>query len=158
MAIISRSNFSGFTLIEILVVLVIIAILTSVVTISISNARYADFVANANKVATILEILNDEALYTNSLISCGVENGKFDCAKYKNGEWHDININRITSIVWPKELKIKKILINQVSLKFNEKVQFLPIGNLNPISIWITNNKYSTWIDGDVYGNFKVSN
>lgn len=151
-------NPGGFTLIEILVVLVIIAILTSVVTISVGSARYTDFLANANKIATILEILNDDAVYTNSLISCGIEKRKFDCTKYKNGEWHDINLNKVTSIAWPKEIEVKQVLVNQVRLKFNEKMQFLPIGNLNTISIWITNNKFSTWIDGDVYGNFKVSN
>lgn len=158
MAIIKKFYIDGFTLIEILVVLVIIAILTSIVTISVGNARYADFLANANKIATILEILNDDAVYTNSLISCGTEKGKFDCAKYKNGEWHDINIDRITSIIWPKEIIIKQIIVNQVILKSDEKVQFLPIGNLNPMSIWISYNGFSTWIDGDIYGNFKVSN
>ncbi len=148
----------GFTLIEIMIVLVIIAVMSAVLVLKVTAPSYSNFLSDANKIATLLELLGDEAVYTNSVIVCDIENTGLICQRYKNDEWSDIRLSNIASWSWPKKLKITQANVNGIPLKDKEKIRFFPNGDQSLLSIQITDGIRNAWIDGDLSGSFKVSN
>lgn len=149
---------SGFTLIEIIIVLVIIAVMSSVVMLNVGSSNYSGYIGNVNKIAATLGLLGDEAVYTNSVVTCSVANSGFTCQAYKNGEWNDLNLAKVASWGWPKGMAIEAVMVNGAPLKENEEIRFYPTGELSPMSFKVTNGIYHSWIDGNVNGDFAVSN
>ena len=148
----------GFTLFEIIIVLVIIAVMSTVAVLSVSSANYSRFASEANKISNLLELISDQAVYTNSVIRCDVVPNGISCQSYRNGEWSELNLRRIVTWAWPNKIRIQRIIVNGMPLKDGQQLQFLPNGGNDAISIQITNGIYSTWIDNDLNDNFKVSN
>ena len=149
----------GFTLIEILIVLVIVAIMAAVTVLNIKVPSHSNFIAQARKAAVSLEVINDEAIYTNSVIVCGVSaTDGLECSSYKNGEWTDVNLGKLVPWGWPDKINIQEVRINDALLKNGEMLRFLPTGNLNTIDIKISDGRYTTWLNGNLDGNFEVSN
>ena len=151
-----KSNF-GFTLIEILIVLVIIGVMSSVVVLNAKAPSYTKFMSLAQKISSTLEVLGDQAVYTDSVIVCDLRDG-FSCQSYKNGEWNELKLSKILSWSWPSNIEILQLYVNGLKLNVEWKIQFLPTGDASQISLQITDGKYVTWIDGDTNGSFKVNN
>jgi prepilin-type N-terminal cleavage/methylation domain-containing protein len=128
-----KSQHQGFTLIEIMIVLVIIAIMSGVVVLNVGSTNYSGFMAEGLKIASTLEIIADEAVYTNSVIVCDVRG-------------------------WPKDMQIKTTYVNGRPLKDNEKIRFYPNGDVMPMSFQISNGIYTAWVDGNMNGIFVVNN
>lgn len=153
-----QNKHIGFTILEIMIVLAIIAIMSGVVVMNVSSSTYGNFVSQANKVAAMLEVLGDNAVYTNSVIACDANTNGLDCQRYKNGEWVDVTLSSIVAWQWPEGMKIEQVLINGLPMKQNDKIRFVPDGNTIPMSIRVGNGAYNTWIDNDLSGNYKISN
>jgi hypothetical protein len=132
--------------------------MSSVTVLSVSVPSYSSFVADARKVATLLEVINDEAIYTNSVIVCAIHTDGLDCNGYKNGEWNDVSLNRLVPWSWPGKIKIIEVYVNGILLKKDETIRFLPTGGLSPIEFKVSDGRYTTWLNGDLDGNFEVSN
>ena len=152
-----KTKKTGFTLLEILIVLAIVAVLSTVTVLKVTAPSYSKFTAVAQKVASTLEIIGDQAVYSNSVIICDLKDG-FSCQSYKNGEWNTLQLSKILSWQWPDSIEVLQVYVGGNKLQSDWKVRFLPMGNLNPISIQITDGHYTTWIDQDMSGDFKVSN
>lgn len=154
----TKPSQAGFTLLEIMVVLVIIAIMSGVAVLQVSSTSSRNFVADAHKISNTFEILADESVYTNSVIVCYVNSDNISCSSYKNGEWNDIDLHKLISWSWPKNVQIKQIYVDGVLLKNDQKIRFFPSGTISPMSFQLTNGVTTTWIDGDMDGNFIVNN
>lgn len=148
---------SGFTLIEIMVVLVLLAVMTTVVTLNVGGPSYSRFQGSAEKIANTFSILADEAVFTSSVVSCQVTPKSMVCKKYRDGEWNDLPISRLVAWGWPKELRISQVLVNGVAIKDKQPIFFLPSGDNGDISVQVADDSYSAWIDGDMSGRYKVS-
>lgn len=148
----------GFTLIEIIIVLVIISIMSIVVVLNVNSSNYSGFMAEGAKIASTLEIIADEAVYTNSVITCDVNTNGFICQAYKNGEWQDLDLRKLITWSWPKNITIKTALINSKPLKDNEKIRFFPNGDIQPMSFQFTDGVHNAWVDGNMDGIFTVNN
>ena len=153
-----KSFQQGFTLLEIMIVLVIIGIMSSVVVLKITSASYSGFEADGLKVSSELAIIADESVYTNSVITCNVNPNGFVCQGYRNGDWRDINLRNLISWSWPKNITIKQTQINGRPLKSDEKIRFFPSGNIALMSFQITDGVHNAWVDGDMNGEFQVNN
>lgn len=149
---------TGFTLLEILIVLAIVGIMSAVVVLNVNSPSYSSFMAESRKLAATLSILADEAVYTNSVVVCEPEQAGIYCQTYKNGEWKDLNIRKLVSWAWPKNFTIKQVYINGMPIKDGERIKFFANGDQPPVSLQVTNGKYNAWIDGNIYGDFEVSN
>jgi type II secretion system protein H len=153
-----QSTQPGFTLIEVLIVLVIIAIMSAVVVLNVNTSNYSGFIAEANKIASTLEIIADEAVYTNSVIACDVKANGFSCQSYKNGDWQVLNMSKLVSWQWPRGITIETVYLNGNPLKSGDQLRFFANGDLPPMSLQVTDGIHHAWIDGDLSGDFKVSN
>ncbi len=153
----TRISQTGFTLFEILIVLLIIAVMSGVATLQIGSTSNRTFIADANKMSNTFEILADEAVYTNSIIVCSVGNQNLSCSSYKDGEWSELNLHDLVSWGWPKNLEIKEIYVDDILLTNDQRIRFLPSGAIQPMSFKVTDGTYTAWIDGDMDGSFIVN-
>lgn len=152
-----QKHHNGFTLIEILIVLLIVAVMSTVVVLNINSPSYGKFMALTQKAATTFEIIGDQAVYTNSVIVCNLKD-QMSCQNYKDGEWNPLQLSRILSWKWPDELEVLQVYVNGSKLQSEWEIRFLPTGDFGLISIQVTNGRYTAWIDSDISGDFKVSN
>ena len=155
MAIIKRH---GFTLIEIIIVLVILSVMSAVVVLSVGAPSYSRFMSGVEKLSGTLAILADEAVYTSSVISCTVTPVSMDCRRYHDGEWSELPIRKLVSWGWPKDLKILKVMVNGVALHDKEPIRFLSTGDNPSLSLQVGDDSFTAWIDSDLTGRYKVSN
>lgn len=150
-------KISAFTMVEVLLVMLIIGILTSLVTLNMSSPNYARFKSDVQKISSLLSIVADEAIYTNSVIACKVEPENFICKKYHDGEWSDLSLKKLVSWSWPQNLKIEDVYIDGIPLLANEPIKFLPTGDNSGMSFKVGNGDFSAWIDNDASGRFGIT-
>lgn len=149
---------TGFTLIEIMIVLLIIGVMSAVATLSINAPSYSRFLASAEKLTTTFSLLSDQAIYTSSVVSCDLQTNNITCRSYRDGDWSDLDLKQLLSWGWPDDLTVKQILINGEPLKDKQQIKFLPSGDNDSLSVEVSNGEYSSWIDGDFTGQYKVAN
>ena len=131
MASIMHKKPAGFTLLEIVIVLVIVALMSSLVTLNVGSGTYSNFINQANKLALMFEVISDDAVYTNSVIICDPSPTGLDCQSYKDGQWSDVTLSKLTTFEWPKDMKIEQIIINGLPIKPGDKIRFSPNGGAN---------------------------
>lgn len=150
-----KRRVTGFTLIEILIVLVIIAVMSGVVALNVGSPKERIFKSDLLKISNLLATLADQAVYTNSVITCMVGDG-IKCKTYKNNEWDDLNLTGIVSWKWP-DVRVLEIRVDGNRLKDNELIRFPPSGEIEQMSFHISDGDHDAWIDGNLNGEFKVS-
>lgn len=158
LAVHSPSSKSGFTLIEIMIVMTIIAVMSAVVVLNVGSVNYSGFMADALKIASTLEIIADEAVYTNSVIACEVNADGFNCHSYKNGDWQDLNLKKLVVWSWPENMRIKAVYVDGHQLKDSDQIRFLPSGDIEQMSFLVSDGVHNAWVDGDMSGVFVVNN
>lgn len=151
----------GFTLIEILVVIVIMGIAASVILFSVSLPSYYKFKSQVDTVANTLSMISDQSIYTGHTIVCKVTDKTIGCKQYIEDDWVELDINRIISWHWPPEkIKFKQIVIEGLSYPIGSVIVFVPSGDNARMSLQIVSEdgKFSSWIDSDLLGRYNISN
>jgi general secretion pathway protein H len=148
----------GFTLIEMMVVLFVIGILSTVTMMSINAPSFTRFLTKAEQLSESLAILSDEAIYSGSLISCNLRKESISCRRYRDGEWSDLDLRRVFSWGWPDSVVIKQVMINGTPINGEKQtVNFDPSGDNDLLSIEVSDGVYTVWIYGDLTGKYWVS-
>ncbi len=130
--------------------------MTRVAVLKVSNSSYARFMSDANKLAVTLSNINDEAVYTNSVIECTLNDVPPLCRNYKNQIWRTMLLSKVTSWSWPA-VKVNKVIING-AIRNDNVIRFFANIDCPITSIEITDGAHNTWIDSNRNGDFFVSN
>ncbi len=147
----------GFTLIEMMVVLFIIGIMSTVTVMSINAPNFTRFLSKVEQISQSLAMLSDEAVYSGSLIACHLNASSLSCTRYRDGEWTDLDLRRVVSLNWPEGLVVKRALVNDLPLQQKQTINFDPSGDNDVIAIEVSDGVYSVWIYGDLTGKYEVS-
>jgi hypothetical protein len=129
--------------------------MSGVVALNVGSPKNRVFKSDLLKIANFLETLADQAVYTNSVITCMVGDG-ITCKTYKNGEWDNLNLTKIVSWQWP-HVQILEIRVDGTRLKDNEPIRFSPSGDIEQMSFHVSDGEHDAWVDGSLNGEFTVS-
>lgn len=148
---------SGFTLMEMMIVIFIIGILSMVTAINVSAPNFSRFLSKAEQLSQSFAVLSDDAVYSGTLLACRLDVKSISCSRYKDGEWGYVDMRRMFSWGWPDGVTVKQVLVNGVALRDKQTINFNPNGDNDSLAIEITDGVYSIWIYGDLTGKYWVS-
>ena len=132
--------------------------MAGVISLNIGSSNSVKFNSNIQKMTILLDLLADQSVYTHSVVVCDVTSTSLICQTYKAGIWLPLNLNNLVTWSWPEDISIKQIVINGIEATNNVKLRFRPEGDLDQMSLLITDGVHQTWIDGDTGGNFTIHN
>lgn len=151
---------AGFTLIEILVVLVIIGITVAMVSINLMPDDKRVLTTEAQKLALLFEQARDEAIISGKEIAWSVEGDKTRFwRKDDKGKWtpysgDDLFRDRDHA----PEVKLVELQINSVKAAMNERLIFSPSGMNMPFRLDLGLNASHVSIAGDNLGKLVLKN
>lgn len=154
-----RSASRGFTLIEVLVVVTIMAIVTALVVVRLENSDRHRLSAAAERMAILLEGARDEAIASGRsvAISSDGEGCQFWQMDDERGEWlafpaHDTLVaQRLADPVrWLGQT------VNDRSRPLGERIVFPPDGVIEPFSVMLAAGPARAVLEMDVMGQVGV--
>ncbi len=149
---------SGFTLIEILVVLVIIGIMAGLVGVSMMPDDDRVVRNEAQRLALLLEQTRDQAVASGDPIAFSVEQRRYRFwARDAENQWVP---NHGDKLLQDRPLaggvQLAALQVNQVSLAPGERLLFLPSGSNAPFTVDLVLNMAHARIRGDSLGRVRV--
>jgi type II secretory pathway pseudopilin PulG len=142
---------------EMMIVIFIIGILSTVTAINVSAPNFSRFLSKAEQLSQSLAVLSDDAVYSGTLLACRLDVKSINCSRYKDGEWSDVDIHRMFSWGWPDGVTVKQVLVNGIAIQDKQTINFNPNGDNDSLAIEVTDGVYSIWIYGDLTGKYWVS-
>lgn len=145
-----RASFTGYTLVEILVVLFIISIVTSVALLMINRNQHQQIEAFANELTQVLTLAEEQAMLQPMVLGISFDEHKFQFtqlnpnADEKKSNWIPLNETVLRDYPIPHQFEVG-LKINAVSKKdHEEKDNFHPqivistSGDLTPFTLYIS--------------------
>lgn len=148
----------GFTLIEVLVVLVIIGIMVGLVGVRLMPDDDRVLANEVQRLALLLEQTRDQAVVSGEPIAFTVEQGGYRFwALNEDNQWvprsgDDLLKDRSLA----SGVRLLALRVNQASLEAGERLLFLPSGSSAPFTVDLALNAAHTRIRGDSLGRVRV--
>ena len=151
-------NQRGFTLIEILVVLVIIGIMVGVVAVRMMPDDDRVLRSEAERLALLLEQARDQAVASGEPIAFSVEQGRYRFWALDAGnQWTPREGDELLQDrTLPGGVQMAALQVNQASLAEGGRLLFLPSGSSAPFTADLVLNAAHARISGDSLGRVKV--
>ncbi|MGQ5523416.1 GspH/FimT family pseudopilin [Chitinimonas sp. PSY-7] len=154
-----RAHNAGFTLIEILVVLVIIGIVVALAAVRFGMSDQDTVQRESERLALLLESARDEAISLGQPIGFGLQSGGY--LFYQQGpesKWAVLDKNEVLR---PRELPtpviLENIRVNLVALPGDGYLVFSPSGVNAPFSLVLRAGAYRRVLSADPMGRMSVA-
>jgi general secretion pathway protein H len=150
----------GFTLIEILVVIVIISILLALVRVNFAQDDKALLTDEANRLAALLQHAQDEAMVSGKSIAWSANDASYQFWQLdKEGKWaaqEDDEVLRQRA--FPAAIEWGEIKVNGSPVKLAERLIFTAAGINAPFEIKLRFKGREVAVRGDAVGRVSVEN
>lgn len=152
------AGLRGFTLIEILVVLVIVGIMVSLAAVRFLPDDQATLTEEARRLAICLEQAHDQAVADGEPLGFSVEAGgyRFWSLDARN-EWVPRDGDDVLKPhVLAAGVQVRALTVNGQSLAVSERLLFLPAGSTAPFVMDLGLNAAGVRLRGDRFGRVRV--
>lgn len=150
----------GFTLIEILVVIVVIAVLSGGMIASVSNAVRYQFLSDVDRIANLMMNMYNKSRYNNAVVMCKLIEGKLICNSVRDNKLTLVDFRKEYGIKWPEDIEIQEIQISGKNVS-NQEQFFCLFNGIYFIDVSIRLKKigheYSVWLNNNPLGQFFTS-
>jgi general secretion pathway protein H len=151
------SRIRGFTLIEILVVLVIMGIVATSVSLSFTRDESALLSETSDRLALLLQSAHDDAILTGKPIAWSEEGGSYQFWRPYKDEWKPIETDELFhQRQLPERISMLELRINNTALKPGELLVFAPGGLATPFEATLAFGPARSKIQGDAAGRVRV--
>ena len=137
---------AGFTLIELMVVVAILALLTTTLTLSVSRPRGADM-ADAKRFEAVYSQLRDEAVMSGQILGLQVDADGFQRLRWQAGAWQEVG----AAADWRGAVQVIEPLDRRAPL------QFAPSGQVSPVRMRFDAGEQSRTCRGDAWAGLSCS-
>lgn len=148
----------GFTLIEILVVLVIIGIMLGLVSVRMMPDDEGRLRTEAERLALLLEQARDQAVASGEPIGLSVEQGHYRFwVRDAQNQWvPSSGDDLLRERPLADGVQLAALQVNQIPLAEGDRLLFLPAGSNEPFTVDLTLNAAHARIQGDRLGRVSI--
>lgn len=149
----------GFTLIEILVVIVIIAIVVGTVSVNLMRDERQSLQDEADRLAALLQHARDQATLTGRPIGWAAEAGKYAFLEMNtDGKWSvKANDEVLRERELPASIKWRELRISGQEAKLGDVIIFSNAGLNLPFDLTMELSGHTVLVQGDPLGRVTVS-
>lgn len=149
---------SGFTLLELLVVMAIVVLVTGLVVIHVNNSDSRNTLANADRLSMALEGARDAAIYSGKPVafSSDGEGYQFWMGDDAQHKWLAVGDNTGLAARRLKGARITKQIVNGTSYPLGERLIFSADGLSEPFTLMVTGEKARAQVQSDALGRISV--
>lgn len=153
-------NFRGFTLIEILVVLVIVGVVLATVVVKVLPDDRQALQREASRLALLLEHARDEAFVSGRGIAWSAEDGAYGFwRRDQERKWQPLTGNEVLrERRFASAVTLTGLAINRVEVAGNERLIFSPSGLNEPFEAVLVLHDQRLMLVGDNTGRVKIKN
>jgi general secretion pathway protein H len=149
---------AGFTLIEILVVMVIIAIVLGVVSVNFSSDDKRILRTEAERLALLLEHAQDEATITGRSVAWSANGSQYQFWQLSaDGNWVPLSGDELLRVrTFGPLVEFRGLKLNQTDAKPDERLVFAPGGTSVPFALTLGLRDELIVVSGDAAGRVRV--
>jgi general secretion pathway protein H len=154
----SSDTQQGFTLIEVMVVIVIIGVLINFVTISIGrNSPQDQLKTEAERLSSLIGLASEEALLRSAVIGVDISEDEYSFLRLEEGVWQamDDNLFRARQLPEGMEFKIASTqLVGEDEEEDIPEIILLNSGEMTPFELKLSSDRIESYyrLTGDEMG------
>lgn len=150
-----RPSATGFTLIEILVVLVIVAIIMTMAVLRFGESDGNRLNREAERLSLLMEAASDEAISSGLMLGWAPTEKGYHFVRFDDAtaSWQALEGNdTLRPRELPADMQISDVRVNLAPLKKNDKLRFTQSGVNAPFTLLLTHGEARRKLVADVMG------